>query len=161
VIGAIEGHAVAGGLELALWCDLRVVADDAIFGVFCRRWGVPLIDGGTVRLPRVIGQGPALDLILTGRAVDADEALRLGLATRVVPSGTARHAAVALATELAALPQVCLRNDRASVYAQWDLDLADALRRETELGIDTLRAPGAMDGAARFAGGAGRHGTSA
>ena len=115
--------------------------------MFCRRWGVPLIDGGTVRLPRIIGQGPALDLILTGRAVDADEALRLGLATRVVPSGTAREAAVALATELAALPQVCLRNDRASVYAQWDLGLTDALRRETELGIDTLRAPGALDGA--------------
>jgi enoyl-CoA hydratase len=159
VIAAIEGHAVAGGLELALWCDLRVVADDAVFGVFCRRWGVPLIDGGTVRLPRIIGQGPALDLILTGRAVAADEALRLGLATRVVPSGTARDAAVALGTELAALPQLCLRNDRASVYAQWDLPLVDALRRETELGIDALRAPGALDGAARFAGGAGRHGT--
>jgi enoyl-CoA hydratase len=122
---------------------------------------VPLVDGGTVRLPRIVGQGPALDLILTGRAVDAPEALRLGLATRVVPSGTARDAAVALATELAALPLECLRNDRASVYAQWDLGLADALRRETELGIDTLRAPGAMDGATRFAGGAGRHGTSA
>jgi enoyl-CoA hydratase len=161
VVGAIEGHAVAGGLELALWCDLRVVADDAVFGVFCRRWGVPLVDGGTVRLPRIIGQGPALDLILTGRAVDADEALRLGLATRVVPSGHARDEAVALATELAALPQVCLRNDRASVYAQWGLELPDALRRETELGIDTLRAPGALAGATRFAGGAGRHGTPA
>ncbi len=161
VIAAIEGHAVAGGLELALWCDLRVAADDAVFGVFCRRWGVPLVDGGTVRLPRIIGQGPALDLILTGRAVHADEALRLGLATRVVPAGTARDAAVALATELAALPQVCLRNDRASVYAQCDLELPDALRREAELGIDTLRAPGAMDGAARFSTGAGRHGTPA
>jgi enoyl-CoA hydratase len=161
VIAAVEGHAVAGGLELALWCDLRVAAEGAIFGVFCRRWGVPLVDGGTVRLPRIIGQGPALDLILTGREVPADEALRLGLANRVVPTGTARDAAVALATELAALPQVCLRNDRASVYAQWDLELADALRREAELGIDTLRAPGAMDGAARFAGGAGRHGTPA
>ncbi len=161
VIAAVEGHAVAGGLELALWCDLRVAADDAVFGVFCRRWGVPLIDGGTVRLPRIIGQGPALDLILTGRAVHADEALRLGLVTRIVPSGTARDAAVALATELAALPQVCLRNDRASVYAQWDLDLPTALHREAELGIDTLRAPGALDGATRFAGGAGRHGTPA
>jgi enoyl-CoA hydratase len=161
VIAAVEGHAVAGGLELALWCDLRVVADDAVLGVFCRRWGVPLIDGGTVRLPRIIGQGPALDLILTGRPVAADEALRLGLATRVVPSGGARDAAVALAAELAALPQVCLRNDRASVYAQWDLELGDALRQETELGIDTLRAPGALDGASRFAGGAGRHGTPA
>jgi enoyl-CoA hydratase len=158
VVAAIEGHAVAGGLELALWCDLRVAADDAVLGVFCRRWGVPLVDGGTVRLPRIIGQGPALDLILTGRAVHADEALRLGLATRVVRSGTARDAAVALATELAALPQVCLRNDRASVYAQWDLELPDALRREAELGIDTLRVPGAMDGAARFSAGAGRHG---
>jgi enoyl-CoA hydratase len=161
VIAAVEGYAVAGGLELALWCDLRVVAVDAVFGVFCRRWGVPLIDGGTVRLPRIIGQGPALDMILTGRAVDADEALRLGLATRVVPSGTARDAAVALGAELAALPQVCLRNDRASVYAQWGLQLPDALRVETEFGVDTLNAPGAMDGAARFAGGAGRHGTAA
>jgi enoyl-CoA hydratase len=161
VIAAVEGHAVAGGLELALWCDLRVAAEDAVFGVYCRRWGVPLVDGGTVRLPRIIGQGPALDLILTGRPVGAEEALRLGLATRVVPSGTARDAAVALATELAALPQVCLRNDRASVYAQWDLPLGDALQREAELGIDTLRAPGAMDGAARFADGAGRHGSPA
>jgi len=160
VIAAVEGHAVAGGLELALWCDLRVAAEGAVFGVFCRRWGVPLVDGGTVRLPRIIGQGPALDLILTGRAVGADEALRLGLATRVVPTGNARDAAVALATDLATLPQVCMRNDRASVYAQWDLPLDDALRREAELGIDTLRAPGAMDGAARFAAGAGRHGTS-
>jgi enoyl-CoA hydratase len=161
VIAAVEGYAVAGGLELALWCDLRVAAEGAIFGVFCRRWGVPLIDGGTVRLPRIIGQGPALDMILTGRGVAADEALQLGLANRVVPTGTARDAAVALANELAALPQVCLRNDRASVYAQWDLDLPAALRREAELGVDTLRAPGAMDGAARFAGGAGRHGTPA
>jgi enoyl-CoA hydratase len=161
VVAAVEGHAVAGGLELALWCDLRVAAAGAIFGVFCRRWGVPLVDGGTVRLPRIIGQGPALDMILTGRGVDADEALRLGLANRVVHAGTARDAAVALATELAALPQVCLRNDRASVYAQWDLDLPAALRQEAELGIETLRAPGAMDGAARFASGAGRHGTPA
>ena len=161
VIAAVSGYAVAGGLELALWCDMRVVEEDAIMGVFCRRWGVPLIDGGTVRLARLIGHAHALDLILTGRAVQADEALRLGLATRVVPSGTALEAAVALGHELAALPQTCMRNDRASVYAQCDLDLADALRRETELGIDTLRAPGAMDGAARFAAGAGRHGTSA
>jgi enoyl-CoA hydratase len=160
VIAAVEGHAVAGGLELALWCDLRVAAEGAVFGVFCRRWGVPLVDGGTVRLPRIIGQGPALDMILTGRAVEADEALRLGLANLVVPTGTARAAAVALATEIAALPQVCLRSDRASAYAQWDLELADALRREAELGIDTLRAPGAMDGAARFASGAGRHGSA-
>ena len=130
VIAAIEGHAVAGGLELALWCDLRVVADDAVFGVFCRRWGVPLIDGGTVRLPRIIGQGPALDLDphRDGRSTPTRRCAS-GLATRVVPSGTARDAAVALAAELAALPQVCLRNDRASLYAQWDLALADALRR--------------------------------
>jgi enoyl-CoA hydratase len=158
VIAAVEGHAVAGGLELALWCDLRVVADDAVFGVFCRRWGVPLIDGGTVRLPRLIGQGPALDLVLTGRAVHAGEAQRLGLATRVVPSGTARAAAVALARELAALPQACLRSDRASLYAQWDLPLARALEVETERGIDVLRSGEAISGAERFARGAGRHG---
>jgi enoyl-CoA hydratase len=161
VIAAVEGHAVAGGLELALWCDLRVAAEGAVFGVFCRRWGVPLVDGGTVRLPRIIGQGPALDMILTGRAVDAEEAQRLGLANRVVPTGTARDAAVALATELAALPQVCLRSDRASVYAQWDLPLDEALRVEGRLGLETLRAPGAMDGARRFAAGAGRHGAAA
>jgi enoyl-CoA hydratase len=160
VVAAVEGHAVAGGLELALWCDLRVASETAVFGVFCRRWGVPLVDGGTVRLPRIIGQGPALDLILTGRAVGADEALRLGLANRVVPAGTARDAAVALATDLAALPQVCLRNDRASVYAQWDLPLDEALQQEGRLGLETLRAPGAMDGAARFAAGAGRHGVA-
>jgi enoyl-CoA hydratase len=161
VIAAVEGHAVAGGLELALWCDLRVASETAVFGVFCRRWGVPLVDGGTVRLPRPIGQGPALDMILTGRAVDADEALRLGLANRVVPAGSARDASIALASELAALPQACLRNDRASVYVQWDLPLADALRTEAELGLATLREPGAMDGAARFAAGAGRHGAPA
>src|SRR5439155_17218614 len=133
------------------WCDLSIASDDAVFVVFCRRWGVPLIDGGTVRLPRIIGQGPALDLILTGRAVAADEALRLGLANRVVPSGTARDAAVALATELAELPQVCLRNDRASVYAQWDLPVSEALLVEMDCGIATLQAPGAIDGAARLA----------
>ena len=158
VIGAVEGHAVAGGLELALWCDLRVVADDAVFGVFCRRWGVPLVDGGTVRLPRLIGQGAALDLVLTGRAVGADEALRLGLATRVVPSGTARDCAVALAHELAALPQTCLRSDRASLYEQWDLPLARALEVEIEHGMDVLRSGEAISGAERFARGAGRHG---
>ncbi|HET7527594.1 MAG TPA: crotonase/enoyl-CoA hydratase family protein, partial [Burkholderiaceae bacterium] len=125
VIAAVEGYAVAGGLELALMCDLRVAARSAVFGVFCRRWGVPLIDGGTVRLPRLIGHSRALDMILTGREVGAREALEWGLANRVVPSGTAREAAVALAAELAALPQVCLRNDRASVYAQWDLPMAE------------------------------------
>jgi enoyl-CoA hydratase len=161
VIAGVSGYAVAGGLELALWCDLRVASETAVFGVFCRRWGVPLVDGGTVRLPRTIGQGPALDMILTGRPVGADEALRLGLANRVVAAGKARDAAVALATDLAALPQTCLRSDRASVYAQWDLPLAEALRTEAELGMATLREPGAMDGAARFAAGAGRHGTPA
>jgi len=161
VIAAIEGHAVAGGLELALWCDLRVAAQDAVFGVFCRRWGVPLIDGGTVRLPRLIGQGAALDLVLTGRAVGADEALRMGLATRVVPPGRARDEAVALAQDIAALPQGCLRSDRASLYAQWDLPLDRALAVETEHGIEVLRSGEAVDGAERFARGAGRHGTAA
>jgi enoyl-CoA hydratase len=160
VVAAVEGHAVAGGLELALWCDLRVAADDAVFGVYCRRWGVPLVDGGTVRLPRIVGQGAALDLILTGRSVSADEALRLGLVNRVVPTRTARDAAVALAAELAALPSVCLRNDRRSVYAQWDLPLDEAMRVETRLGIETLRAPAALDGAARFNAGSGRHGAT-
>ncbi len=160
VIAAVEGHAVAGGLELALWCDLRVMADDAVFGVFCRRWGVPLVDGGTVRLPRLIGQGQALDLVLTGRPVGAEEALRMGLATRVVPSGTARDAAVALAEQLAALPQGCLRSDRASLYEQWDLPLAQALTVEMGHGMGVLRSGEARAGAARFAGGAGRHGTS-
>jgi enoyl-CoA hydratase len=159
VIAAVEGHAVAGGLELALWCDLRVMGDDAVFGVFCRRWGVPLIDGGTVRLPRLIGQGQALDLVLTGRPVGADEALRMGLATRVVPSGTARDAAVALAREIAALPQGCLRSDRASLYEQWDLPLEHALRAETAHGMDVLRSGEARAGADRFARGAGRHGS--
>jgi len=160
VVAAVEGHAVAGGLELALWCDLRVMADDAVFGVFCRRWGVPLVDGGTVRLPRLIGQGQALDLVLTGRPVGAQEALRMGLATRVVPPGTARDAAVALAEQLAALPQGCLRSDRASLYEQWDLPLARALTVEMGHGMDVLRSGEARAGAARFAGGAGRHGTS-
>jgi enoyl-CoA hydratase len=161
VVAAIEGHAVAGGLELALWCDLRVMADDAVFGVFCRRWGVPLVDGGTVRLPRLIGQGRALDLVLTGRPVGADEALQMGLATRVVPSGTAREAAIALGHELAALPQGCLRSDRASLYAQWDLPLDRALVVETEHGVDVLRSDEARAGAERFTRGAGRHGSFA
>jgi enoyl-CoA hydratase len=160
VIAAVEGHAVAGGLELALWCDLRVITDDAVFGVFCRRWGVPLVDGGTVRLPRLIGQGQALDLVLTGRPVGAEEALRMGLATRVVPTGTARAAAVALAHEIAALPQGCLRSDRASLYEQWDLPLSRALVAETTRGMDVLRSGEAREGADRFARGAGRHGSS-
>ncbi len=158
VVAAVEGHAVAGGLELAVWCDLRVIADDAVFGVFCRRWGVPLVDGGTVRLPRLIGQGQALDLVLTGRPVGAEEALRMGLATRVVPAGSARDAAVTLAHQLAALPQGCLRSDRASLYEQWDLPLAQALTVEMGHGMDVLRSGEARYGAARFASGAGRHG---
>jgi enoyl-CoA hydratase len=157
VIAAIEGHAVAGGLELALWCDLRVVEEDATLGVFCRRWGVPLIDGGTVRLPRLIGLGRALDLILTGRPVGAREALDLGLANRVVPRGTARAAAETLAREIAAFPEVCMRNDRRSAYDQDGLTLDVALQREFELGVSSLTS-GAIEGALKFAGGAGRHG---
>ncbi len=160
VIAAVEGHAVAGGLELAIWCDLRVVASDAILGVYCRRWGVPLIDGGTVRLPRLIGEGRALDLILTGRGVSADEALRIGLADRVVEPGTTRARAEELAEQLAELPQACMRNDRLSVLDQHGLDEAAAIRRELEHGMRSLAAD-ALEGAARFAGGAGRHGASA
>ena len=160
VIAAIEGYAVAGGLELALWCDLRVAAADAVLGVFCRRFGVPLIDGGTVRLPQIVGLGRALDLILTGRAVAADEALAMGLLSRVVPPGQARAAAEALARELAALPQTCLRSDRAATLAQLDAPLPAeaALRREFELGLATLRTGESVQGAVAFAGGAGRHG---
>ena len=159
VIGAIEGFAVAGGLELALWCDLRVAAEDATLGVFCRRWGVPLIDGGTIRLPRLIGLSRALDLILTGRAVKADEALAMGLVNRVVPKGTARAAAEQLALELSRLPQGAMLADRESAYRQHDLDLPAALLVEFELGTKAL-AEG-LAGAARFAGGAGRHGENA
>jgi enoyl-CoA hydratase len=160
VVAAVSGYAVAGGLELALWCDLRVVEEDATFGVFCRRWGVPLIDGGTVRLPRIVGQGRALDMILTGRAVGADEALSWGLADRVVPAGTARAAAEALAAELAALPPVCLRGDRASVYDAVGLPEDEAMQVEFGHGLRTLASGEAAAGAARFAAGAGRHGTS-
>jgi enoyl-CoA hydratase len=160
VIAAIDGYAVAGGLELALWCDLRVVEEDATFGVFCRRWGVPLIDGGTVRLPRIIGQGRALDMILTGRPVGAAEALSWGLADRVVPRGAARTAAEALGTELAALPPVCLAGDRASVYDAAGLPPAEAMRVEFAHGMRTLASGEAAAGAARFAAGAGRHGTA-
>lgn len=161
VIAAVEGHAVAGGLELAAWCDLRVASTTAVFGVFCRRWGVPLVDGGTVRLPRLIGQSHALDMILTGRAVEAEEALRIGLANRVVLAGSALDAAVELAHQLATLPQLCLRSDRTSVLDQWSLGASDALARETELGLVTVRSGETREGAARFAAGAGRHGTSA
>jgi len=161
VIAAVAGYAVAGGLELALWCDLRVVEEDAVFGVFCRRWGVPLIDGGTVRLPRLIGHGRALDMILTGRAVGAAEALAMGLANRVVSKGAARAAAEALARELAALPQICLRSDRLSAYEQWDLDFAAAIENEFRRGSEVLASGESQQGAARFAQGAGRHGTAA
>jgi len=160
VIAAIEGHAVAGGLELALWCDLRVVAEDAIMGVFCRRWGVPLVDGGTVRLPRLIGLSRALDLVLTGRPVAAQEALSMGLANRVVPSGRARAAAEELAAHLAAFPQVCMRNDRLSAIEQAGLAMSEAMANELRLGLDSLAA-GAADGARRFAAGEGRHGALA
>jgi enoyl-CoA hydratase len=158
VIAAIEGYAVAGGLELALWCDLRVAAENATFGVFCRRWGVPLVDGGTVRLPRLIGQSRALDLILTGRAVGAAEAERMGLANRVCAPGAALATATALAHELAALPQRCLRSDRASALEQWSLPEDAAIARELELGIDTIMSGETATGASRFASGAGRHG---
>ena len=159
VIAAIHGYAVAGGLELALWCDLRVVEETATFGVFCRRWGVPLIDGGTIRLPRLIGHSRAIDLILTGRPVDAREALTFGLANRVVPTGAARGEAIALAKDIARMPQECMRNDRQSAGDQWGAPTeAAALAREFELGLDSLRADG-VAGAARFAAGAGRHGS--
>lgn len=156
VIAGIAGHAVAGGLELALWADLRVAEEDAILGVFCRRFGVPLIDGGTVRLPRIIGQGRALDLILTGRAVGAAEALSMGLINRVVPKGESRAAAEALAAEIAAFPEVCMRSDRKSVYEQWNLSLDSALQNEFYLGTAALETAAA--GAARFLGGEGRGG---
>ena len=157
VIAAVEGYAVAGGLELALMCDLRVAARSAVFGVFCRRWGVPLIDGGTVRLPRIVGMGRALDMILTGRPVDAAEALAMGLASQVVDDGQALPAALALAQRLAAFPPQCLLADRASTHAQWDLPMAEALRQEGAGGFAVVQAE-AVAGAARFAGGAGRHG---
>ena len=159
VIAAVEGHAVAGGLELAIWCDLRVAADDAVFGVYCRRWGVPLCDGGTIRLPRLIGHSHALDLILTGRGVSGEEALRMGLANRLVAPGAALAAAVALAKDLARFPPNCLRSDRRSSYAQWSLDLDAALTVETEVGLATIASGETLEGATRFAEGAGRHGS--
>jgi len=158
LIAAISGHAVAGGLELALLADLRVAEEDAVLGVFCRRWGVPLIDGGTVRLPRIVGMGRALDLVLTGRPVEAREASDMGLVNRVVPRGQSRQAAEALAREIAAFPHQCMLADRHSAYAQWDLPLAEALRQEGRLGVPIVAAEGAA-GARRFVQGAGRHGT--
>jgi enoyl-CoA hydratase len=158
VLAAVEGYAVAGGLELALWCDLRVLARTAVLAVSCRRWGVPLVDGGTVRLPRLIGLGPALDLILTGRDVTADEALHLGLATRVVPEGEAEAAAIALGHELARFPQTTLRADLCSARASLDRPLADALLAEHDAGVAAIEAGGMSEGVARFQAGAGRHG---
>lgn len=158
VIAAIEGHAVAGGMELALWCDLRVMAEDAIFGIFCRRFGVPLVDLGTVRLPRLIGQSRAMDLILTGRPVDAEEAMNIGLANRVVPSGQALAGAMTLARQIAEFPQKCMRNDRLSVLEQWSLSWEDATKFETRLGLETINSGETQAGAQRFSSGIGRHG---
>ena len=159
VIAAVSGYAVAGGLELALWCDMRVVEEDAIMGVFCRRWGVPLIDGGTVRLPRIVGHSRAMDMILTGRGVDANEAYAMGLANRVVPKGQARQRAEELAAELAQLPQQCLRSDRLSMLNQWGSSEAEAM--DFEFASISRVAGESLEGAARFAAGAGRHGASA
>jgi enoyl-CoA hydratase len=159
VIAAVSGYAVAGGLELACWCDMRVAERSAVFGVFCRRWGVPLVDGGTVRLPRLVGQGRAMDMILTGRPVGADEALRIGLCDRVVEDGAARREAEALARTIAAFPQLCMRADRTSAYAQWDTDFDAAMRAETEGGLRVIESGETVRGAMKFAGGAGRHGT--
>ena len=158
VIAAIEGYAVAGGLELAIWCDMRVVAADATLGVFCRRWGVPLIDGGTVRLPRLIGESRAMDMILTGRAVDAAEALDFGLANRVVEAGATLQAAEQLARDLVGFPQTCMRNDRLSVTQQFGQTETAAMGYEIGVGLESLAVDG-TGGAARFTGGAGRHGT--
>lgn len=158
VIAAVEGHAVAGGLELAIWCDLRVAARSAVFGVFCRRFGVPLIDGGTIRLPRLIGHSRAMDMILTGRAVDAQEALSFGLVNRVCEDGAALDDAVALAEQIGAFPQGCLRRDRASALGQWSLSEEDALRAEVRLGLETLASGETVAGATRFSAGQGRGG---
>ena len=160
VIAAVEGHAVAGGLELACWCDLRVASRDAVFGVYCRRFGVPLVDLGTIRLPRLIGHSHALDLILTGRGVSGDEALRMGLANRLVETGQALDASIALAHELARLPQTCMRSDRLSSYEQWSLPFADAVRNEFRRGLRVIASGETVAGAQRFASGEGRHGSS-
>ena len=158
VIAAVEGFAVAGGLELALWCDLRVAAENAVFGVYCRRWGVPLVDGGTIRLSRLIGHSHALDLILTGRGVSGGEAQAMGLANRLAPPGKALEAAMELARSLVAFPQLCMRNDRLSSYRQWGLPLDEALREETRLGMAVIDSGETRKGASRFAAGKGRHG---
>jgi enoyl-CoA hydratase len=158
VIAAVSGYAVAGGLELALWCDMRVMERDAIFGVFCRRWGVPLIDGGTVRLARLIGQSHAMDMILTGRPVEAEEALRMGLANRVVEPSTSRAEAEVLAEQLARFPQRCLLSDRRSAYEQWDHAFQAALENEFRLGLATIESGETSEGVRRFIQGSGRHG---
>jgi enoyl-CoA hydratase len=159
VIAAIEGHAVAGGLELALWCDMRVAAEGATFGVFCRRFGVPLIDLGTIRLPRLIGHSQAMDLILTGRPVGADEALRMGLANRLVPNGSARAEAIAIAKQISQFPQACMRADRLSALRQWDIaDEEDAIANEMRGGLEVIGSGETLAGATRFASGIGRHG---
>jgi enoyl-CoA hydratase len=158
VIAAVEGPAVAGGLELAAWCDLRVAAEDAVFGVYCRRWGVPLVDGGTIRLPRLIGMSHAMDLILSGRGVSGEEAKQMGLANRLTPPGAALEGAIELAGQLCRFPQLCMRNDRTSAYEQWPMSLHDALLNETRLGLQVIRSGETREGASRFAAGAGRHG---
>ena len=159
VIAAVAGHAVAGGLELAVWCDLRVMEQDAVFGIFCRRWGLPLVDGGTVRLPRLIGMSNALDMVLTGRPVGADEALRMGLANRVVPKGQSRQAAEEMASQISSFPQATMRNDRLSCYEQWSLDFDAAMRNELERGIASRNSGAIQEGSQKFASGAGRHGS--
>ncbi len=159
VIAAVEGHAVAGGLELALWCDLRVAARDAVFGVFCRRWGVPLMDGGTVRLARAIGMSHALDLVLTGRGVSGEEAVRMGLANRLVEKGRALPAAIELAEQIASFPQRCLRSDRLATYEGWPMSIPEALRNEFRRGMQVIESGETAEGALRFARGAGRHGS--
>ena len=158
VIAAVEGHAVAGGLELAIWCDLRVAAQDAVFGVYCRRWGVPLVDGGTVRLPRLVGHSHAMDLILTGRGGGGEEALRMGLVNRLVETGEALPAAIELALQIAAFPPLCMRADRRSAIGQWGLEEPDAMRAESQAGLEVILSGETREGARRFAEGAGRHG---
>jgi len=158
VIAAISGFAVAGGFELAIWADLRVMEEGATMGIFCRRWGIPLIDGGTIRLPRLIGQSRAMDLTLTGRGVGAEEALSIGLVNRVVPDGTSREAAESLAGEIAAFPQICMKSDRQSMLEQWDLPFEEAIQNELKLGMMAL-ASESLQGAQRFTEGAGRHGS--
>jgi enoyl-CoA hydratase len=157
VIAAVEGYAVAGGLEIALWCDLRVAAEDAVFGVYCRRWGVPLADGGTIRLPRLIGHSHALDMILTGRGVSGQEAFMMGLANRLVPPGKTLDTALALAHDLARFPQQCLRSDRLSSYEQWSLPVEEAFRNEARRGLQVIQSGETLHGAARFVAGHGRH----